>query len=524
MRLICAALVIHAALAAAPRRLIINGSRVSEPESPGVAVQLRGFNFWVDLHHPLEAEDRAVSTLFPAPGGPNLARLVMVHWRDAKAEFDCYAPEGPSYLLPACLRMFDDAVAWATGAGMWAVLMGRAKGGEAGAVLLNATLAAQMVSMWGFLAARFANVSGVAGYEVMSEPRLANDDAGAAVIHAFQVAACEAAWAADPRAACFVGPGEFYNRYALDERYIIPRSRGPVVYAGNYLSPNPYIKGGGNNPKLAGVAYPSPPGTTVRCGDLLEKKDWSACPGGGNPSAQVSFDKALLEALAAPLLAFRARFDVPVWVDQFGLHGSVGGGNASIAAYLADALDIFERGGLLWTQWIWRDQQASGSANACSGFSVMCQPAGGCGPYYAQSHMVAPLSKYLGGGGGGVPAVPIEPPASALCTCIAAAEGICAASLQNASACSSCLWKHEDELIAQGCDWTDEHSDVIKSVCGAAPAPTPAPTPCTDIPKPCPKNPNCTCAQHKGWGHCTAKSMVGFCCKTCFNCTAGCGK
>ena len=36
---------------------------------------------------------------------------------------------------------------------------------------------------------------------------------------------CDAVWAHDPRAACFVGPGKFYNRYNLDAEP--PLSGGP---------------------------------------------------------------------------------------------------------------------------------------------------------------------------------------------------------------------------------------------------------------------------------------------------------
>ena len=61
-----------------PRRITINGSVLSEPESPSVPLKLRGFNFWVDLDQPLEAMDTAVTRLLP---GTNLARLVMVHWQ-----------------------------------------------------------------------------------------------------------------------------------------------------------------------------------------------------------------------------------------------------------------------------------------------------------------------------------------------------------------------------------------------------------------------------------------------------------
>jgi len=55
----------------------------------------------------------------------------------------------------------------------------------------------------------------------------------------------------------------------------------------------------------------------------------------------------------------------------------------------------------------------------------------------------------------------------------------------------------------------------------APPAPPPAPS-CTDTPP----DGASTCAQQKEWGKCDAKKwpwMAGYCCKTCFNCDAKCG-
>ena len=74
-----------------PQRLI-NGSTISEPESPSVPAKLRGFNFWVSLEQPVAEVDRAVTSLFPET---NLARLVMVHWQDAhhRNGTDCYSAD-----------------------------------------------------------------------------------------------------------------------------------------------------------------------------------------------------------------------------------------------------------------------------------------------------------------------------------------------------------------------------------------------------------------------------------------------
>ena len=135
------------------------------------------------------------------------------------------------------------------------------------------------------------------------------------------------------------------------------------------------------------------------------------------------------------------------------MHAAVGGGNASVQAYLADALDIFDKGGFLWTQWIWRAPFGA----VCSNYGIVCQP-DMCGPYYQQTAMVESMSKYLGGRPS---TAPIQAPVSALCGCINAAKGFCA----DATACKSCVWKHKGELIARGCDWDGEHSQIVAAAC-----------------------------------------------------------
>ena len=199
--------------------------------------------------------------------------------------------------------------------------------------------------MWSFLAARYASTPGIAGYEVLSEPQSLN----ATKTHAFHVATCNAVWAHDPRAACFIGAGAYYDRcartgpafralltvlltlhvtggcslrrpyldllaclliccrYNLDERYILS-GQGPVIYAANYLTPKPYTKG-----ELLNISYPMT--QKMRCGDLVMKKDQPACPG-GDMDAEIVFNKDFLRKLAAPFTAFSEKYDVPLWVDQ----------------------------------------------------------------------------------------------------------------------------------------------------------------------------------------------------------------
>ena len=110
-----------------PLRLTVSGAAVRSAEGP---VTLRGFTFWFGDTPQLRSvtpEDRLVKALLP---GANLARLVMVHWRDSNygtKPGDCYADQPlTGFLTPSCLEMFDSAVGWAADNGLWVTLTSRA--------------------------------------------------------------------------------------------------------------------------------------------------------------------------------------------------------------------------------------------------------------------------------------------------------------------------------------------------------------------------------------------------------------
>ena len=105
----------------------------------------------------------------------------------------------PPYISDACLALFDEAVGWVASNGGWAVLTARsalAAGDGVTSVFDNATLRRQWVGMWSTVAGRYADHDGIAGYEVMSEPRtfLPVD-----VVHRAQQEACAAIWVHDAR-------------------------------------------------------------------------------------------------------------------------------------------------------------------------------------------------------------------------------------------------------------------------------------------------------------------------------------
>jgi aryl-phospho-beta-D-glucosidase BglC (GH1 family) len=310
-----------------------------------------------DLFNNVTEEDRSITTLLPKA---NLARLVMVHWDDSGAgepTSDCRSSDASSgYITETCLQQWDEVVKWSAGeAGMWTTLTLRATlaagdGGAGKTVFTNTTMRAQMISMWAFIAQRYANVSNIAGYEVMSEPRIDDE----AAIHSFHEDACAAVWKADAKAVCFIGPGAFYNKDNLGPGYLI-KGGGAVMYTANFFEPNHWVSGQNKN-----IAY----GQTVGCCDATKK---TSCGGASGCSKQVTLDKQWLSQQLDVALSFGTKYGVPVYLDQWGVHADSGGGDAVRTQYLTDVLDLFDKGGAHWAYWDWRqgggqpgDYQVSG--------------------------------------------------------------------------------------------------------------------------------------------------------------------
>jgi len=372
--------------AASPRRLLVNGTMVSEPEHPGMPVRLRGFTFMFEANKDGMSEvsdlDKQVSTLLP---GTNFARLVMDHWRDGptwgKHGQDCYSSDASQgYITPVCLALFDSAVQWASSKGMWTVITARAslaagdgdKHASNNTVFDNQTLHDEMITMWGFLSQRYKNTDSIAGFEVMSEPRT---DKSAAVVHEFHKAACAAVWNEDPEAVCFIGASTFYDRYSLNSDYILP---GKVVYAANFFEPKNWVNGANKN-----LAY----GGTYRCCDVTQK---DACGGNKNCGQQVVLDKNYLTTQLKPLLDFRKLANAPVWIDQWGVEESAGGDKSGQDKYLDDVMGLFEEYDLHWTYWIWRR-----TFNDCpGGFAVFCKLSNGS--YYQNQFLLQKLGTLIG--------------------------------------------------------------------------------------------------------------------------------
>ena len=214
----------------------------------------------------------------------------------------------------------------------------------------------------------------------------------AAQIHAAQQEACFGIWRGDPRAACIVGPATYYNRFRLGPEWLIPAG-GPVIYAANFFEPRLWVQG-----RNFSFAY----GGDFPCCDVYQKdKDAerrrqvcgvSEGTKGCDSAPMVRVDRSWLADELRPILDFRARHGVPVWVDQFGVRQTNAGGDAAQQAYITGLLSLLQRERLHWTYWIWRRVYAP--RWGCYGYAVQCQEADGT--YHVNRLVQAALATYLG--------------------------------------------------------------------------------------------------------------------------------
>ena len=301
-------------------------------------------------------QDRLLSQLVP---GVNLVRLIVNHWFDdvtTAVGSDCYDEMADGFLRPACLTMFDDVIRWATTElGSWVIITARsalaAGDAEAGRTIFdNATLRTQWCSMWTTLARRYASVDRIAGFEVMSEPRTF---AAAQIVHEAQQLACNAVWSGDANALCVVGAARFYDRFQLNESYLI--NGGPTLYAANFFAPRSWVSTKINQ-AMPNASYPG----DFPCCDVYQKdreRRHKTC-GGDDSSActrapLVRVDRCWLEDQLRNALHFRDAHNVPIWIDQWGVRADAVGGADAQGTFLSDVLDVFQRERLHWTYWMY---------------------------------------------------------------------------------------------------------------------------------------------------------------------------
>ena len=348
------------------RRLTLDGSRLLNPD--GSATLLRGFNLAFTLDSPFSVPDKRHGDelfleLLP---GTNYVRLVMLHWYDrptligpkgtaVSAGNDCslgHVRWGEPVISPRCLEQMDTILRWSASQGLWAIVTARCSlaAGEqipnkySTNVFGDAEVRRRFLQMWGVVAARYRSFDLIAGYEVLSEPRVNGkgwDDA----VRSFYTEACDAVWAADARTPCVIGPAPFYDHTRLESVLLPEATRGRVIYLFNFFVPKEFVMG------EKGRRYPG----DYRCCDLYVKgsDEWSSeCCAGRCCDKRVRADAAALEAaLQRGPIRFAQQHNVPIVLDQWGVaHGA----GTDRLTYAHDMMMLLNKHGLSWSYWQWR--------------------------------------------------------------------------------------------------------------------------------------------------------------------------
>ena len=341
------------------RRLRIDGPRILYPS--GEVARLRGFNLMYMLNSefrlPREDTDDRMLQELPLT---NLVRLVIIHWDDRPtlaggkdSSNDCSVTTESEAISKRCLTQIDAVLRWTASQNLWVVLVARASlaageevpGVAPGTVFDNAALRQRFLSMWAVVAERYKGFDMIAGYEIMSEPRVTDKEVSHARVRDFYAAGCNVIWEHD-NAPCFVGPAPFYDRVNI-EQSLLPGTANRVVYNVNFFAPKGFVAG----VPLASyewkkMEYPG----RLPCCDVHDKAHDMCCHG-ECCETRIDVNRGTLDGELTKVVAFSANHQVPVFVDQWGVSRSAGNG---MIKYVKDMLILLEKHNLHWCYWQWR--------------------------------------------------------------------------------------------------------------------------------------------------------------------------
>ena len=343
-----------------PPRLRIDGRNILLPS--GETALLRGFNlmYMLDSEFSLPRDDTDNAMLRALPL-TNVVRLVMIHWDDRPtvsggkdSRNDCSKTDGSEAISQRCLKQIDTVLRWAASQRLWVVLVVRASiaagekvRGVAGATVFDdAGLRKRFMRMWAAVAERYKSFEMIAGYEIMSEPRV--DASYRSRVQSFYAEACNVVWAYD-NAPCFVGPAPFYDRVNL-EHVLLPNTQNRVVYNFNFFTPKGFVAGGSyeyDERKWTLMEYPG----EMPCCDVHDKSHEKCC-GGRCCEKLIDVGRGALDGELATTVAFSQRHQVPVFLDQWGVSRSAR--LESQIRYVKDMVTLLQKHRLHWCYWQWR--------------------------------------------------------------------------------------------------------------------------------------------------------------------------
>lgn len=200
------------------------------------------------------------------------------------------------------------------------------KGRELTTVFNNVALKSRFISMWAEVAKLCKSLDMVAGYEIMSEPRVR--DVPAEVVRNFYQEACHTVQKEDPRTPCVVGAAPFYSIHGLEGALMsnLPNA----IYSFNFFIPRKFVSG-----LVGSYHYPGP----MRCCDAHDKEHERCCPGRKGEDLSllpccdipIIVDRAFLEQELQVALSVQMQHRVPIFMDQWAISRNSGSGGMQCA-------------------------------------------------------------------------------------------------------------------------------------------------------------------------------------------------
>lgn len=282
---------VPASAGAAPGRLSVSGAEVIDPS--GNPIVLRGYNWghWGTVG-PQDAGDHVAA-------GANSVRIPLRWWGVWKDDVDSRDPDpgNPSHIKPGHLAVLDRMIDQASSSGMWITLFvdsnhGQGAGGRPDNFWTNPVMKQQFKEVWQFLVRRYKTKPHMGAFEIMPEPKPVGQSDGQ--VKAFYDEMIAAIRVVDRRTPVVVGPNDNYSCSRLDGAHTTVDPK--VIYTCNYF--------------------------------IFE-----------NPLNRIG-----------QITGFRARHDVPVWINQVGIES----GDTDAKAKAREVLGAFDTNRIGWAWWTYR--------------------------------------------------------------------------------------------------------------------------------------------------------------------------
>jgi hypothetical protein len=287
---------------------------------------LQGFNWgWWNRH--TEGDAALITEHMPKA---NFIRYVFRWYRDTSEA--ARIPDAPGHIDPAYLTILDRDLKWLANHKLWVLLEVEAGGGSSRKENFwnSPSLRREFIEMWEFLAKRYKDMDYVAAYGILAEPH-PEKNVSHKQVREFYKEVIDHISRIDKHALFVVGPSPFYASENLTDDYHIQGYPDRIIYCFNMLV-------AGDKMKLK--SYPGVPGSKyyrTKKGIARVNRDW-------------------LESKLSQPLAFRRKWKVPVFCDQYGMTADV----ENYIDGLGDMVSLMQQNDIHSTYWTWKANERYG--------------------------------------------------------------------------------------------------------------------------------------------------------------------